>query len=251
VELEQGYSGGAVFTEQGELVGLISRYQGISVVPFTPIDEVVASAKDRGAQLRLTKPRVPVDGYRLTVGLSISRGADPAPDPSFRLYDFNTTSTAYRVDATYHMRSRLSFSAGAVAMLNADSHVVGPFLGVGVKLLRLRDAERSGGLWAPVLSAFADVGFAQIFTLADSGGYSVGHGDQPAEGDEGYVPALVADSYTTVGAEAGLRLDMFVRPRFGVGFIATAVASPSGHSGNGHYAGFRLLGGISARYAVW
>jgi hypothetical protein len=179
-----GHSGGALFNQWGEVVGMITsvdRQFGTAL----SIDYVLSTLRswDYRWYIKLRKSRVPRAGQRLQVGLTYlwAPGADPILSPD-----------AIPLGATLPTRvpsSRLTVSwrlyASTNVLLNGHLAVLRlapENLAIGAGFVGLQATLRTGPV---AIGAFGEVGYGRVESQFDAGGHYIAN---PADGSDEYVP---------------------------------------------------------------
>lgn len=192
--ISPGSSGGGLFNDDWELVGLVLQKKDIQGTALT-IDEVIAQVKAWGLPVALHRSPIPRAGYGLTLGVSILGAVggeeSPFPDrrfPSGRLVISRQTRSAF----TYH----LSGLRLAPDQLNINALM-------GGLSLTLRSGRFS-------LLPFAELGLGRVEGRYDAGGYYVANPSAP--GGNRYVPFWRQSKQDGIGFGAGVTLQAVLLP---------------------------------------
>ncbi len=205
-QVEPGNSGGALFNENREVIGLVTDVKWPNGYAL-PIIDVVNLLGRSGVPIGLKRPSLPRDGYHLMVDVDVlaplklttsadSLGADTRL-PSARL----TLSKRGRSPVTWHV------GALRLAPFNTSIHAAMGGLGFTQRIGRLS------------LKPFAELGFGQVASRYDAGGYyrlPSGVTALPSPSAAYYAPLWVAERGSSAGFGAGMRADLILAPHVSV-----------------------------------
>jgi hypothetical protein len=242
VRMTPGYSGGGVFSEDGEVLAMIVAGSP-TLVAITPIDTVLIHARRWGAPVRLRRARIPLHGYRISGLVALAGGSDavgPASDAGQFMESTRTVTT--RAEFQFGADDGWFLLVGHQVHRAPDARVGAPFIGVGRGLRKWPDRERHGGLRTVNIVATTDIApFADVHALLDVGGFT------RADSVGAYTPALVSRRVQTWGATGTLRAETVLVPHLVVG----GLVGLSGYGARGMLNGLlrRHFGGY-LRYGV-
>jgi len=194
VSITTGYSGGGLFNEWWEVVGMITDREGqIARADAIPIDMVLESVADWGYPVDLRKPAVPRGGYRRSVAALIlspgGSGGDAIPDDRF---------PSGRITYSHMLMPFLGWHAGVLRLTPENLSVTAAVVGLGVSLRAGRFTARP----------FVEAGFGRMEARFDTGGYFVDDGEAAR-----YVPNWNLVEQDGLGGGLGLGLETLLVPR--------------------------------------
>jgi S1-C subfamily serine protease len=194
VSITTGYSGGGLFNEWWEVVGMITDMEGrIARADAIPINTLLESADDWGYPVQLRRPAIPRGGYLGSLGVSIlfpvGAGGGAFPEDRF---------PSGRVTYLHVLRPSLSVHAGVFRLTPENLSVTAGMAGVGFNLRTGRFTARP----------FVEAGFGHVEARFDTGGYFVDDG-----GSDLYVPNWDVVKDDGLGVGLGLGLEAVVLPR--------------------------------------
>jgi hypothetical protein len=189
VSITTGYSGGGLFNEWWEIVGMITAREGqIARADAIPVNTLVETVAGWDYPVDLSQPAVPRGGYRRSIdvlALSAGSGTSDGRFPSGRgTYSQMITPT-------------LGWHAGALRLTPENLTLSAVVAGLDASLRAGRFTARP----------FLEAGFGRMEARFDTGGYYVDDGDGLR-----YVPnwSMVEDD--GLGGGLGLNLDFLVVP---------------------------------------
>ncbi len=182
-----GSSGGALFNEWWEVVGLVTEEQpprGEAIA----IDRVVDQVRHWGYPVDLKKTAVPRGGYRTSVGAALL-----APSPAV-----DDRPPSGRLTLASRPIPQVSWHCGLLRLAPENLAVTAGMAGVGLHLKKGRFA----------LHPFVEAGFGHIEGQFDIGGYYVA-----TAGDTSYVPVYNRVESDGLGVGGGAAVEITVFPR--------------------------------------
>ena len=189
-----GHSGGPLFNEWWEVVGMLTKY-GQPLSEAIPIDSVLNAACDSTCRKRkeretLQSPFVPRGGYRLSLGVNaLVSGANGEPEGRF---------PPGRVNVMYRVNPLVELHAGSVRLTPENLSVSGAMMGVGLNL------PPKGRVW---VNPFVEGGFGHVEGRFDAGGYYVDD-----NGTNVYVPLWQQVNDDGLGYGVGISLMALLAP---------------------------------------
>jgi hypothetical protein len=208
--LENGYSGGGVFTADGELVGMTivdgDRVANIRALTIDSVRARVLRHADGTVPFMLRAPRVPLRGYHVSATTGVVAGWTTYPD-RWRGVGYVPVVGA-QVEASGRVRGRLSMAARARYLASRWSRSGTLAVGPQVSANLSRRPDR-----LPALSYRASLQASGSHLLGQRfvGGYYDGYGS-------GYDYRLYQQVSTTVfGAAASGSVDVILAPHVGAG----------------------------------
>jgi S1-C subfamily serine protease len=211
-----GSSGGGLFDEWGEVVGMILQDEALGVRAL-PIDFVVQTLRQWDRPVVIQRPRIPRRGYDVTVGFSMLAATSGGPFPDGRVPSMRGT-------LVLSVRNWLRASVGVLRLAPdqlgnscprkaEDSDPLGTVIGLRDR----RPCEQvvhalMVGLTAPIragpllVSPFAELGIGRA-----RGRYDIGGAYQA--GDLTYVPNFKAIEQTGFGVGIGVTFEFTILPR--------------------------------------
>jgi hypothetical protein len=194
VSITTGHSGGGLFNEWWELVGMITDREGqIARADAIPINTLLETVAGWGYPVDLRKPVLPRGGYCRSVGvLSLAAAqsiGDAIPDGRF---------PGGRATYTQNLMQFVSWHAGVLRLTPANLSVTAGVVGLGIDLRAGRFMTRP----------FAEVGYGRLEARFDDGGYFVEEG-----GRDRYVPNWSLLKSDGLGGGVGVAVAAVVAPR--------------------------------------
>lgn len=219
-----GYSGGGLFTRDGELVGImISESPEATDLAGLPIEAVIEHAKSLGLRVPvlLQKPPTPLRGYltKLAIAPVLRVAGVPSADEEITP-DVDSESTeggqieyimmaGLRGEGSWRLSRGLYGTAGTDVSVSRQLRVSSVFAGAEVELLTWYEREPD-----PLASFFfIQLVGARMFTQRAVGSYT--------HGEESYA-VTAPESVLAVGPRAGLTLEALIREHF---LLRTSVAT--------------------------
>jgi hypothetical protein len=198
--LGKGASGGALFNEWWEVVGVILNHEAPNGIALA-IDGVLEVLREWNVPVSLSEPRVPRAGYRTQVGATLFAATGAPNDPNAS----ETRLASGRLTFTRRTRTPLTWHASVLRLAPDNLLVVAGTAGVGATI-------RAGRLSA---HPFLDLGVGRAQARFDRGGYYV---TQP-QGDA-YVPVWVKTRTDGLGVGVGADAQYVVTPHFAIEVLA-------------------------------
>ena len=200
--LGEGNSGGALFNEDREVIGivlLLDRPLGYAL----PINDVMNLLGRSGVPIDLRRPRLPRDGYHLMLDVDVLTPLKATP-----VADSLATETrlpSARLTLSKRGRSPLTWHVGALRLAPYNTSIHAAMGGLGF-------TQRIGRL---SLKPFAEIGFGQVKSRYDAGGYyrlPSGVTALPSPSAAFYKPLWVVERASSAGFGAGMHAELFVAP---------------------------------------
>lgn len=187
-----GSSGGALFNQRWEVVGLVTEAEFPRADALT-MDKVVSVLRAWKVPVGLQPSFVPRDGYHVTLGLTWLAPIHGAATPDSISVAARWPSG--RLEGTWHSQhSLITWQASALRLAPYNLAVTAGMGGVGIALNTGRLSARP----------FVEGGLGRVEARFDRGGYYLASGSQP------YVPVWATSRQDGIGVGAGAALEFVI-----------------------------------------
>jgi hypothetical protein len=204
----QGSSGGALFNEQWEVVGIVT----VSSPPFAlamSMRQVLSLLDSARVPVELHEPRLPRSGYHTTFEATMLTPLSvPVVPDSLSL---GSTQPSGRVTFTTRGRSAITWRVTGLRLATYGTTLTAGPDGVGLTTVTAGLGGVGLTLRLGRFSArpFAELGMGRVQTLYDRGGYHVAAG---GTGTAKYVPLWTPEHTDGLGFGGGLELEFVIVP---------------------------------------
>jgi S1-C subfamily serine protease len=188
-----GSSGGALFNEWWEVVGLVTHDDPPRGEALR-IDEVLDRVRDAKLPVRLARPAVPRSGYPTTIGLSILTSGSPSSVPGTS----DSRAPSGRLTLERRVMPAVRWHVSALRLAPRNLAITAAMGGVGLHLAAGRFSA------AP----FVEAGFGHVEGRHDLGGYYV-----QGSNSSRYVPLWSRETGDGLGIGGGATLQVIAFPR--------------------------------------
>ena len=202
--VNQGSSGGALFNEWWEVVGLVVTNDP-PIANALPIKKVIDRLEQARIHVQLHPAPFPRAGYHLALGVTFFQPFEVTAVPDSEKGD--TRFPSGRLTLSLRGRSPLAWQVSALRLAPYNTTVTALTGGVAYTLDLGRLTARP----------FAELGFGQVESRYDRGGYySVAPGALPLANGRSYVPLWGSEHQGEVGFGFGAELEYFFAPHISV-----------------------------------
>jgi hypothetical protein len=198
--LGEGASGGALFNEWWEVVGVVLEHDAPRGRAL-PIDDVLSLLRSWGVPVGLKRSKLPREGYRTLVGVTLLSAIGASQDS-------NATESRLpsgRLTAVRRTRTSLTWHAGLMRLAPDNLLVTAGMAGVGANFTAGRISAQP----------FVEVGLGRAQARSDRGGY---YAVEP-NGDR-YIPVWTKSTIDGLGVGGGISLQYLVIPHVAVEALA-------------------------------
>jgi S1-C subfamily serine protease len=198
VSITTGYSGGGLFNEWWEVVGMITAREGqIARADAIPIGTALDAVSEWDYPTQLRKPSVPRGGYRSTIEMMFLSSGD-----SGGLQDDRFPSA--RLTYSHMLRPNYGWHVGGLRLAPENLSLMAAVGGLSARLRTGRFAARP----------FVEIGYGRMEGRYDAGGYFIDDGEGVT-----YVPIWNTLETEGLGAGLGIDLEFLVVPHVMLEFL--------------------------------
>jgi len=194
-----GSSGGALFNEQWEVVGLVTEDEPPRANAI-PIEEVTAQLEFWGVPVSMRKPPVPRAGYRMVAGISVLM-----PIGSSRATDDERRLPSGRASLTRRSGHILAWHASLLRLAPENLGVTAGMAGAALRV-------KAGRL---TFQPFAEAGLGRVVGRFDAGGYYLASGLT-----DRYVPLWRRVQDDGLGVGGGVSVELVLVPHLVLDLVA-------------------------------